>query len=185
MPIAILLPATKIRQRRHRQQPRQPGFGFALMADLDVSVQPPSRVQTGRRLYPPVVVRHSVSDADAGHHFATVVLVDEEGAVVDADLDGIKAASRLELGGSGEAGPSTLVFAFADLRIAREGTFVIRVDVYHVAPAGAAGAVLVGQVQTRPIRASAAETAAESPSSDEQALMRSLGRAGFPPPPGP
>ena len=129
------------------------------MADIRIGVQPPTQVQVGTSLYPPVVVElpatHAEGDVD---YFATAVLVDAGGAVVDGLLGGTKAASRFEV-----AGPRISVFPFTDLSITHPGTFVVRVDIYGFAYGGHAGAALIGQVETRPVAVRDAATPPENP----------------------
>ncbi|UNI19345.1 hypothetical protein JDV02_005534 [Purpureocillium takamizusanense] len=157
------------------------------MPDFQIGVQPPKKVQAGAYLYPPVVAKHSVRHSQSTgdvDYFATAVLLDRRGAVVDGYLEGTKAASRYEVAASGSSGSkaasSSFVFPFADLSIAHAGTFTIRIDVYQFLPGDYAGAELVAQLSTRTVSVVAGETATESPSSDERSLMRKARDAGLP-----
>ncbi|KAJ6443767.1 velvet factor domain-containing protein [Purpureocillium lavendulum] len=133
------------------------------MPEFKIGVQPPKKVQAGTYLYPPVIAKQSVrlpeGDVD---YFATAVLLDRRGTVMDGYLDGTKAASRYEVASS-KSSSASFVFPFADLSIAHTGTFTIRIDVYQFVPGDYAGAVLVEQLSTRAITVVAGEAAAESP----------------------
>ncbi|PHH87328.1 hypothetical protein CDD83_9013 [Cordyceps sp. RAO-2017] len=148
------------------------------MVDIKVGVQPPKRTQAGAYLYPPVIAKQSVRHMDPSFdYFATVVVLDRQGFVVDGYLEGTKAASRFEVAGS-KSGCSSFVFPFTDLSISYPGTYMIRVDIYRFLPGDYAGAALIEQLETRPISVFDAHVPPESPSSDERCLMRKAREAG-------
>lgn len=142
------------------------------MFDIGIGVQPPMQARTGASLYPPIVAKIRAGHADGDlDYFATAVLVDSNGDVVDGLLGGTKAASRFEL-----AGEESFVFPFTDLSIARAGTFAVRVDVYQVAPGDCAGAALVGQVETRHIAVLDESAPLESPCKSPRGCMEEARR---------
>lgn len=172
------------------------------MPEFQIGVQPPKKAQAGAYLYPPVIAKHSVRRPEGDvDYFATAVLLDRRGAVVDGYLEGTKAASRYEVASS-KSSTASFVFPFADLSIAHAGTFTIRIDVYQFVPGDYAGAALVAQLGTRAISVVAGEAATESPckflceaapaitarpranmtttASDERSLMRKARDAGLP-----
>ena len=133
------------------------------MADITIGVQPPKRAQSGARLYPPIVAKQSVRESEPHvDYFATAVLLDRRGSVVDGSLEGTKAASRFEVAQSKSA-PASFVFPFTDLSISQPGTYTIRVDVYQFLPGDFAGAALVEQLATRVVSVFDADIASESP----------------------
>jgi len=172
------------------------------MPGFQIGVQPPKKAQAGAYLYPPVIAKHSVRRPEGDvDYFATAVLLDRRGAVVDGYLEGTKAASRYEVASS-KSSTASFMFPFADLSIAHAGTFTICIDVYQFVPGDYAGAALVAQLGTRAISVVAGEAATESPckflceaapaitarpranmtttASDERSLMRKARDAGLP-----
>lgn len=109
----------------------------------DIVVQPPSQIKTGQGLYPQTIAKQSVIYEPEAHYFATAVLLSEKGKVLDGQLDGTKAVAGFQLEES--TSTSTLLFAFNDLAISKQGSYNIRLDIYK---SGAAGATLVQQLKT-------------------------------------
>lgn len=106
---------------------------------------PPSRAQANQCLYPEVVSRLTRKNCGSeAHFFATAVLLDSRGSVVEA-LDGTKAVTGVVLDSS------NVTFTFSDLVITLPGVYTIRLDMYAMSPEDAAGANLVAQLETNPI----------------------------------
>ncbi|POR31409.1 Uncharacterized protein TPAR_08374 [Tolypocladium paradoxum] len=171
--------------RTHHHHTQERHHAPRIMPDITIGVQPPKRTRAGACLYPPVVAKQSVRESDPDvDYFATAVLLDRQGSVVDGFLEGTKAASRFEVAQSKTA-PASFVFPFTDLSISQLGTYTIRVDVYQVSPGDSAGAALVEQLATRVVSVFDADIPSETPSDEERSLMRRARDAGLPMPSSP
>ncbi|TGJ83556.1 hypothetical protein E0Z10_g5202 [Xylaria hypoxylon] len=97
---------------------------------VSVTVEPPTQVQRGMALYPPLVV----SCPNGQYTFFQAVLVDSHGRVVDPDLlQGTLSVSpyALETSTHSSRGPKDFA-VFPDLVISRSGTYTIRVNAYQM-----------------------------------------------------
>ncbi|UPK89552.1 hypothetical protein LCI18_000487 [Fusarium solani-melongenae] len=98
------------------------------MPNLSITSQPPPWTATSTILYPPLVARFtSKSRSSSSSYFAMAILMGSDGVMVEGALFGSTTATGVEAGGRSG---TDLSFHFADLYIAYEGTYYIRVDVY-------------------------------------------------------
>lgn len=108
-----------------------------------IVVEPPSRLQKNQVVYPPIVLTIPGHQADPStHFFATAVLVDSSGNVLDAALSGTTAVT------GGFLASGAMAFVFPDLAILKEGSFRIRVDLYGMVYGDDSGATLLAQEYT-------------------------------------
>ncbi|KAI1312077.1 hypothetical protein F5Y03DRAFT_263618 [Xylaria venustula] len=146
---------------------------------VSVSVEPPTQVQRGAALYPPLVV----SCPNSQYTFFQVVLVDSQGQVADqGHLQGTLSVSPQLLDSSVQSSRGPKDFAvFPDLVIGRSGTYTLRVDAYQMdyqaMPPTMYHAAAVG---TREIRVRSTAVAGGRPSSSEARVLNKLAEAGFP-----
>ncbi|CAJ2510275.1 Uu.00g061750.m01.CDS01 [Anthostomella pinea] len=155
---------------------------------INIAVQPPTQVQAGAVLYPPLVLS---SESDAAYDFVQVILLDPYGHVLEDQLYGTLSTSKKALEDGTVGGSSQcLEFAvFPDLTLSYSGSYTLRVNAIRMdysCPDGPA-AVIVMSVTTREIYVYDQRVASEIPSSEEKTLLSRLRRSrgfGVPRPPG-
>lgn len=120
---------------------------------ISVSVQPPSKVQAGTVLYPPLVVS---SETSVAYDFLQVALLDPRGRVVESALWGTVSMSKQELNDDHASGSSSKEYAaFPDLAITSPGNYSLQVTAYRMdyeSPDGPS-AIIVSSKTTRKIEA--------------------------------
>ncbi|KAK5989668.1 hypothetical protein PT974_07923 [Cladobotryum mycophilum] len=150
------------------------------MVGASIAIQPPSRARAAQILYPPIIAKQSIHDDSGAQYFATAVLLDNGGAIIDGCLEGTKAATGFQLDGS-TSSSQTIVYAFSNLAITKPGSYSLRLDLYKVsAESPTAGATLVEQLEANTITVSDGDVPRQQPSSAEQDLMRRARDAGVP-----
>ncbi|KAK5628006.1 hypothetical protein RRF57_003721 [Xylaria bambusicola] len=97
---------------------------------VSVSVEPPSQVQRGMPLYPPLVV----SCPNGQYAFFQIVLIDSHGRIADQQyIQGTLSVSPQALESTSHSSRGPKDFAvFPDLMIRRSGTFTIQVNAYQM-----------------------------------------------------
>ncbi|KAJ6436250.1 reverse transcriptase [Purpureocillium lavendulum] len=174
-PQGIIITTASSQKDGRVEQP--PDDHRSAMPGFKISVQPPRKAQAGTLLYPPIVAKQSVRQLKSGlDYFASAVLLDRRGMVVDSYLGGTKVASRYELPSS-NASLASFVFSFADLSIDQPGTYIVRIDVYQFVFGDSAGAALVEQMSTRTISVVNGEAAVGSthqPVAEYEAVLSKL-----------
>ena len=131
---------------------------------FNVAVQPPSQVQAGTVLYPPLVVS---SDSGADYDFVQVSLLDPYGRVLENSLWGTLSMSKQPLDGgnsSSSGGPKDYA-VFPDLAVTSPGTYSLQVTAIRMdynSPDGPA-AVIASSITTREIYAYEGSVASENP----------------------
>ncbi|KAF2964829.1 hypothetical protein GQX73_g8735 [Xylaria multiplex] len=144
-----------------------------------VAVEPPTQVQRGVILYPPLVV----SSPNGQYTFFQAVLVDSHGRIVDPDLlQGTLSVCPQVLDTSSHSSRGPKDFAvFPDLFISRSGTYTIRVNAYQMDYQSTPPTTYHGAtVATREIRVRSSAVAEGRPSNSEARIMDRLSQAGFP-----
>lgn len=130
---------------------------------ITIAVQPPSQVQAGTVLYPPLVVS---SETDADYDFVQVALIDPYGRVVEDQLWGTLSMSKQSVDGSQASSSGTLDYAaFPDLTLTYAGTYTLQVTAISMdysSPDGAM-AVIVTSTTTREINSYQEPVATETP----------------------
>ncbi|KAI2465310.1 hypothetical protein F4781DRAFT_34060 [Annulohypoxylon bovei var. microspora] len=146
---------------------------------VTVEVQPPTQVQAGAVLYPPLVVS---SEGDDAYDFIQIALIDPYGRVLEDQLYGTLSMSgrNLDDRSASRSSREKEYFAFPDLILSYAGTYFIQVSAIRMdygSPDGAA-AVIAASTMSAQITAYDQSVAAEIPSPDEQHLLRRLRRNG-------
>ncbi|KAI1075398.1 hypothetical protein F5B20DRAFT_560229 [Whalleya microplaca] len=148
-------------------------------AMVTVEVQPPSQVQAGAVLYPPLVVS---SDSEAAYDFVQVVLLDPYGRVVEDQLYGtLSMSSQALTDRSASRSNNSLEYAvFPDLVLSYAGSYTLRVNAIQMDYSSFEGpqAIIAASTTSREIIAYDQSVAADVPSADEQSLLRRLRRHG-------
>lgn len=115
----------------------------------DIAVQPARRIQIGKGIMPPIVVRLDGNCIDENHYvFAMPVLV---GATTNLPENALVGGA---LTVTSETPPSlgcTAVFVIPNLSISRAGKYRLRVDIYRVSYDDPNGATLLAQLPTNRI----------------------------------
>ncbi|KAI0411052.1 hypothetical protein F5X98DRAFT_368362 [Xylaria grammica] len=153
---------------------------------VSVTVEPPTQVQRGMALYPPLVV----SCPTGQYAFFQAVLVDSNGRAVDPDLmQGTLSVSphALETSAHSSRGPKDFA-VFPDLVISRSGTYTIRVNAYQMDYQSIPSTTFLGAaVTTREVRVRSSAVGEGRPfnnylylASSEARLLERLSQAGFP-----
>ncbi|KAK7755359.1 hypothetical protein SLS62_002585 [Diatrype stigma] len=131
---------------------------------ITIAVQPPSQVQVGRVIYPPLVIS---SGADAGYDFVQVSLLDPYGRVMESQLEGTLAKNKQPIGDSQAAASRTaLEYAvFPDLSLSYSGTYTLQVTAFRMdySDPGNVMAVVVTSETTNAINAYDQPVAFENP----------------------
>ncbi|KAI3322882.1 hypothetical protein HD806DRAFT_523138 [Xylariaceae sp. AK1471] len=153
---------------------------------VSIAVEPPTQIQLGMALYPPLVV----SCPKDQYSFFQVMLVDSHGGAVDSgSLQGTLSMSPQALETSKYGGRDPKDFAiFPDLVIGRSGTYTIRVNAYHINYQEYPPTVLhKAVVSTREIQVHSSAITEGRPSNrhphsahEEATLLSMLSEAGFP-----
>ncbi|KAI0841491.1 hypothetical protein F5Y06DRAFT_293191 [Hypoxylon sp. FL0890] len=146
---------------------------------VTIKVQPPTQVQAGAVMYPPLVVSY---DSDDSYDFMQVALVDSYGRVLVDQLYGTLSTSGKTLndGHASRSSRSKEYAVFPDLSVSYAGVYALQVTAFtmdYAAPGGPM-AVNAAQATTTQIIAYEQNVAAEIPSADESALLRRLRRDG-------
>ncbi|KAI2613330.1 hypothetical protein GGR54DRAFT_643126 [Hypoxylon sp. NC1633] len=146
---------------------------------VTVEVQPPSQVQAGAVLYPPLVIS---SESDDAYDFVQVALVDSYGRVLEDQLYGTLSTSGkgLDDHSASRSSRSMEFSVFPDLIVGYAGTYSLQVNAVRMdysSPEGPA-AVIAASATTAQIFVYDESVAAEVPSPDEQTLLRRLRRNG-------
>ncbi|KAI2616633.1 hypothetical protein GGS26DRAFT_603715 [Hypomontagnella submonticulosa] len=146
---------------------------------VTVEVQPPTQVQAGAIMYPPLVVSSDIGDA---YDFVQVALVDSYGRVLEDQLYGTLSTSGkpLDERSASRSTRSTEYSVFPDLIVSYAGTYSLQVSAIRMdysSPDGAM-AVIAASTMTTQIIVYDQSVAAEIPSPDEQTLLRRLRRNG-------
>ncbi|OTA88973.1 hypothetical protein M434DRAFT_34594 [Hypoxylon sp. CO27-5] len=146
---------------------------------LTIEVQPPSQVQAGAVLYPPLVIS---ADSDDAIDYIQIALVDAYGTVLVDQLYGTLTASgkTLDDRSASRSNRSKEYTAFPDLAVTYAGVYTIQVTAVtmdYTAPNGAE-AVVAASTSTTQIIAYDQSVAAEVPTADEQDLLRRMRRHG-------
>ncbi|KAI1434893.1 hypothetical protein GGR50DRAFT_694693 [Xylaria sp. CBS 124048] len=144
---------------------------------VNIEVQPPSQVQRGSALWPPLVV----SCQSQEYTFYQVLLVDASGDVASTSLRGTVSANPQALYGSsgsgngsnghsssqpGGSGVAREYAVFPDLSITKSGTYTLYVNAYQMDYSTAPPAwVHVATATSRTVRVRTSSVAAERPSS--------------------
>ncbi|KAI0802376.1 hypothetical protein GGR55DRAFT_666000 [Xylaria sp. FL0064] len=125
---------------------------------LSVSVEPPSQVQRGTVLYPPVVVSCPSNQSS----FFQAVLMDSHGAVAAQEiLQGMPSVSPQSVATNTQSSRGSKEYGvFSNLVIGRSGRYALRVDAYYM-DYESGQAVHVASVATREIRVRSEGVAAE------------------------
>ncbi|KAI3326635.1 hypothetical protein HD806DRAFT_532271 [Xylariaceae sp. AK1471] len=146
---------------------------------VSIAVEPPTQIQPGMALYPPLVV----SCPKDQYSFFQVMLVDPHGGAVDSGpLQGTLSMSPqvLEISKYGGRDPKDFAI-FPDLVIGRSGTYTIRVNAYHVNYQENPPTMLhKAVVSTREIQVHSSAIIEGQPSHEEATLLSMLSEAGFP-----
>ncbi|OTA60819.1 hypothetical protein K449DRAFT_435227 [Hypoxylon sp. EC38] len=146
---------------------------------LTIEVQPPSQVQAGAVLYPPLVIS---ADSDDAIDYIQIALVDAYGTVLVDQLYGTLTASgkTLDDRSASRSSRSKEYTAFPDLAVTYAGVYTIQVTAVtmdYTAPNGAE-AVVAASTSTTQIIAYDQSVATEVPTADEQDLLRRMRRHG-------
>ncbi|OTB08542.1 hypothetical protein M426DRAFT_7855 [Hypoxylon sp. CI-4A] len=146
---------------------------------VTVAVQPPTQVQAGAVMYPPLVISSDNNDA---YDFFQVALVDSYGRVLEDQLYGTLSASGKSLDDRSVSRSSrnTLYSVFPDLIVSYAGVYALRITAIQMdygSPDGAV-AVIAASTTTSQIIVYDQSVATEIPSPDEQTLLRRLRRHG-------
>ncbi|KAI0428052.1 hypothetical protein F5Y09DRAFT_314288 [Xylaria sp. FL1042] len=143
---------------------------------VSISVEPPTQVQRGTVLYPPLVV----SCQNSQYVFFQIVLLDSQGQVVEQGiLQGTPSASPQLLHTTAQSSRGPKDYAvFPNLAIGTTGIYTLRVDAYEM-DYQTMDAVYAASMETREIRVRSSEVSAGRPSSSEVRLLDRLARAGF------
>ncbi|KAI1359907.1 hypothetical protein F5Y08DRAFT_331975 [Xylaria arbuscula] len=149
-----------------------------------ISVEPPSQVQRGMTLYPPLVV----SCSNGEYNFFRVILVDSHGEVADQQyIHGTLSVSPQTLGPSSNSSRPPKDFAvFHDLVIGRSGTYTLQVNAYQMDYDSMsmyhAASILSREVRVRTSAVSEGRPSNHHPhlASSESRLLVRLSDAGFP-----
>ncbi|KAI1419811.1 hypothetical protein F5Y12DRAFT_788762 [Xylaria sp. FL1777] len=146
---------------------------------VSISVEPPSQVQRGMTLYPPLVV----SSQNGQYSFFQVILVDSHGHAVDQEhLQGTLSVSPqpLETSTHSSRGPKDFA-VFPNLVIGRSGTYTLRVNAYQMDYQTMPPTMfLAAAVATRDIRVRSSAVSDGRPSGSEARVLDRLSQAGFP-----
>ncbi|KAI1413580.1 hypothetical protein F5Y13DRAFT_189012 [Hypoxylon sp. FL1857] len=144
---------------------------------VTVEVQPPSQVQAGAVMYPPLVVS---SETDDSIDFIMIALVDSYGMVVDSLFGSVSASGKtLNDGSASRSSASKQYSAFSDLVIGVAGVYSIQVTAYQMDyAASGGGAVAASSTTTRHIMVYDESVAQEVATTAEQNLLRRLRRNG-------
>lgn len=130
---------------------------------ITIAVQPPSQVQAGTVIYPPLVIS---SENDADYDFVQVALLDPYGRVIEDQLWGTLSTSKQSIGDSQAASSTPLEYAaFPDLALTYPGTYTLRVTAIRMdysSPDGAM-AIVVTSETTREINSYEQPVASETP----------------------
>ena len=122
------------------------------MAHFRIAVQPPSEIQVGQILYPPIIAKMSARRAHHGvYFFAMAVLLGDDGAVLEGGLYGSTVSTGVLLNENGSSSRASIVFVFPDLFISYEGVFSVRLDLYKVQYETSEGATFEDQIETSQI----------------------------------
>ncbi|KAF3059388.1 hypothetical protein GL218_04731 [Daldinia childiae] len=146
---------------------------------VKVEVQPPTQVQAGAVMYPPLVVS---SKSDDAYDFIQVALIDSYGRVLEDQLYGTLTTSGKSMHDRSASRSSRVkeYSVFPDLVISYAGVYALQVSAIrmdYASPDGAA-AIIAASTTTTQIIAYDQSVAAEIPSPDEQSLLRKLRRDG-------
>ncbi|KAI8962401.1 hypothetical protein F5Y11DRAFT_347532 [Daldinia sp. FL1419] len=146
---------------------------------VTVEVQPPTQVQAGAVMYPPLVIS---SGSDDAYDFVQVALIDSYGRVLEDQLYGTLSASSKSLGDrhASRSSRAREYSVFPDLVVSYAGIYALQVSAIrmdYASPDGAA-AVITASTTTSQIMVYDQSVAAEIPSPDEQTLLRRLRRDG-------
>ncbi|KAI1275075.1 hypothetical protein F5Y07DRAFT_400720 [Xylaria sp. FL0933] len=143
---------------------------------LSVSVEPPSQVQRGTVLYPPVVVSCPSNQSS----FFQAVLVDSHGALAAQEiLQGTPSAAPHPVATNTQSSRGPKEYGvFSNLAIGRTGRYALRVDAYYM-DYESGQTVHVASVATREIRVRSEGVATEQPSSSEARVLNRLSRGGI------
>ncbi|KAI0527977.1 hypothetical protein F5B22DRAFT_14043 [Xylaria bambusicola] len=145
---------------------------------VSISVEPPSQVQRGTVLYPPLVV----SCPNGQYAFFQVVLIDSHGRIADQQyIQGTLSMSpqALESSSHGSRGPKDYA-VFPDLIIGRSGTFTLHVNAYQMDYQSMPPSMYhASTAATREIRVRSGEVSDGRPSGSEARLLDRLAQAGF------
>ena len=141
---------------------------------VSVAVQPPSQTSINTQFYPPLVAKtrldRTPEDEDYSYVFATAVLLDHNGHVLEGQLHGntlLSTATKVmdpgRGGASSSSGQPSLYFTFPDLFVTSPGTYTIRIDVYVTDYEDPQGAQLIQQTETRQFTVYEDDVAVEKP----------------------
>ncbi|KAI1373382.1 hypothetical protein F4677DRAFT_462328 [Hypoxylon crocopeplum] len=148
-------------------------------AMVTIEVQPPTQVQAGAVMYPPLVIS---SESNDGYDFIQVALIDSYGRVLGDQLYGTLTTSgkSLDSRSASRSNRTTEYSVFPDLIISYAGTYALQVNAIRMDYASPDGpvAVLAASTITAQINAYDESVATEVPSSNEQTLLRRLRRNG-------
>ncbi|KAH9989299.1 hypothetical protein F4779DRAFT_265567 [Xylariaceae sp. FL0662B] len=146
---------------------------------ITVEVQPPSQVQAGAVMYPPLVIS---SDSDSAFDFLQVVLLDPYGRVLEDQLYGTVSTSSQPLTDRNASRSNDFLqyAVFPDLALSYAGNYTLRVNAIRMDYSSFEGpqAIIAASTTTREILAYDQSVATEIPSADEQSLLRRLRRHG-------
>ncbi|KAI1828269.1 hypothetical protein F4861DRAFT_489441 [Xylaria intraflava] len=144
-----------------------------------IEVQPPTQVQRGTALWPPLVVSCQSSE----YTFYQIMLIDVGGNIANQSLRGTLSANPQPLHSSqaGSSSPAMEYAVFPDLSITKSGTYTLCVNAYRmdydtIPPAW----IHAATATSRMIRVRSSSVAAEPPSNSEATLLGMLRRGGFP-----
>ncbi|OTB13756.1 hypothetical protein K445DRAFT_13465 [Daldinia sp. EC12] len=163
-------------QVRNAQDPTPSQVAAAMVT---VEVQPPTQVQAGAVMYPPLVISSGNEDA---YDFVQVCLIDSYGRILEDQLYGTLSMSGKSLDDR-HASRSTRAreyTVFPDLIVGYAGVYALQVNAIrmdYASPDGAA-AIIAASTMTSQIIVYDESVAAEIPSPDEQTLLRRLRRDG-------
>ncbi|KAI1805593.1 hypothetical protein F4811DRAFT_551649 [Daldinia bambusicola] len=146
---------------------------------VTVEVQPPTQVQAGVVMYPPLVVSSGSEDA---YDFVQVALIDSYGRVLEDQLYGTLSMSGKSLDDrhASRSSRAKEYTVFPDLVVGYAGIYALQVNAIrmdYTSPDGAT-AMIAASTTTTQIIVYDQSVATEVPSPDEQTLLRKLRRDG-------
>lgn len=131
---------------------------------ITIAVQPPSQVQAGTVIYPPLVVS---SEAGADYDFVQVALIDPYGRVMENHLWGTLSVNKQPIGDSQAATSGTALeyAAFPNLSLTYPGTYTLQVTAFRMdySDTEHINAVVVTSKMTREINVYDQAVASETP----------------------
>lgn len=125
---------------------------YSAMTNLSIAVHPPSRAQTTKPFYPPVIARRYAREDDGGcYFFAMAIVLDGAGNVLEGHLRGNTMITGVQQNDATSRSGYSTIFLFPDLALLYEGLYTIRLDTYTIAYENPEHMVLDAQIETGPV----------------------------------